>query len=128
MVRSVFLIFKMLRGGPIAYDIMSLMYDHYIAWTHEQQRSWIDMYQQKLITKKLIPKCTLDKFQSWVDWLAMQRILRNMGNFARLSIRDNKPGYLKDLPLIYNYVLAICQRYPQLHAFSQIFTTWMPTT
>jgi len=49
--------------------------------------------------------------------MGMQRQLKVMGIFARLSIRDNKPGYLADIPLVMDYFLEIGQKYSELKPF-----------
>jgi outer membrane biosynthesis protein TonB len=42
-----------------------------------------------------------------------------LGIFARLWHRDGKIGYLDDLPLVLNYVLDACRRYPELVEFGR---------
>ena len=37
-----------------------------------------------------------------------------LGIFARLSHRDGKDGYLKDLPLVMDYLHRACARYSEL--------------
>ena len=51
----------------------------------------------------------------------LQRHLRVLGVFARLHLRDGKPAYLDDLPLVWHYVrevLAHYQNIPTLRDFS----------
>ena len=47
-----------------------------------------------------------------------------MGIFARLYHRDGKDGYLKDLPLVMDYLRRACDRYielrPLLHLLNQL--------
>ena len=49
--------------------------------------------------------------------MGLQRQLKVMGIFARLSIRDNKAGYLADIPLVTDYFLEIGQKYHELGPF-----------
>jgi aminoglycoside/choline kinase family phosphotransferase len=44
-----------------------------------------------------------------------------LGIFARLWLRDGKPGYLNDLPLVLRYTMEIAARYPQ----AADFVEWM---
>ena len=44
----------------------------------------------------------------------MQRHLKVLGIFARLSHRDGKDDYLKDLPLVMSYLRRACERYIDL--------------
>ena len=46
--------------------------------------------------------------------MGVQRHLKVLGIFARLYHRDGKKGYLKDMPLVLNYVLSVASRYPEL--------------
>jgi aminoglycoside/choline kinase family phosphotransferase len=48
------------------------------------------------------------------EWMAVQRHLKVLGIFARLHHRDGKDGYLKDLPLVMDYVRRACKRYRDL--------------
>jgi aminoglycoside/choline kinase family phosphotransferase len=45
--------------------------------------------------------------------MSLQRHLKILGIFKRLSIRDNKPHYLRNLPLVKKYALNIAQKYPE---------------
>lgn len=48
------------------------------------------------------------------DWMGIQRHLKVLGIFARLYHRDGKAGYLKDMPLVLQYVLSAGRRYSEL--------------
>jgi aminoglycoside/choline kinase family phosphotransferase len=43
--------------------------------------------------------------------MGLQRHLKILGIFARLSHRDGKHGYLGNLPLVEKYVRAVAARY-----------------
>jgi len=49
--------------------------------------------------------------------MGLQRHIKVLGIFARLALRDNKPHYLNDLPLVMDYILDVLNRYPE---FSQV--------
>jgi aminoglycoside/choline kinase family phosphotransferase len=63
-------------------------------------------------------------FARQFDLVGLQRHLRVMGVFARLCLRDQKPDYLNDLPLVLDYVREALARYhaePAVGAFSDWF-------
>ena len=49
--------------------------------------------------------------------MAAQRHLKVLGIFIRLNLRDGKTGYMKDLPLVFHYLLQEIKPYPELQAF-----------
>jgi len=51
----------------------------------------------------------------------VQRHLKVLGIFARLSIRDGKHGYLKDLPLTFRYVEEVILKTNAFDEFTQFF-------
>jgi len=48
------------------------------------------------------------------EWMGVQRHLKVLGIFARLSHRDGKDGYLADMPLVMDYLRRACKRYRDL--------------
>jgi aminoglycoside/choline kinase family phosphotransferase len=104
--------------GPITYDLVSLLRDCYIAWPEQQVDQWMTRYYHRLLQAGLVD-CDQPRFKRWFDLMGMQRHLKAIGIFSRLHIRDNKPGYLKDIPRTLNYVTAVCAGYPELADFSR---------
>lgn len=104
--------------GPITYDLVSLLRDCYIAWPEQQVDQWMTRYYHRLLQAGLID-CDPPRFKRWFDLMGMQRHLKAIGIFSRLHIRDNKPGYLKDIPRTLNYVTAVCASYPELADFGR---------
>ena len=102
--------------GAITYDLVSLLRDCYISWTQPQLDEWIEDYFHRLTEAGLI-ECSLEKFNRWFDLMGLQRHLKAIGIFARLNLRDGKAGYLKDIPRTMNYVVQVCQKYPELADF-----------
>ena len=43
--------------------------------------------------------------------------LKCAGIFSRLHLRDGKPGYLPDIPLVLQYLSEVCKRYEELNRF-----------
>ncbi len=102
--------------GAITYDLVSLLRDCYISWTQPQLDSWVADYFQRLIEAKLLD-CSLATFRRWFDLMGLQRHLKAIGIFARLHLRDNKSGYLADIPRTMHYVEHVCALYPELADF-----------
>lgn len=102
--------------GPITYDLASLLRDCYIAWPPDQVYAWVKAYRLRLLKAGILPEDNEAQFLRWFDWMGIQRHLKAIGIFARLNIRDGKPGYLKDIPRTLGYVVAVSRRYPELQA------------
>ncbi|MDQ6646295.1 MAG: phosphotransferase [Pseudomonadota bacterium] len=110
--------FQGARHGPITYDLASLLRDCYIVWAPERVDAWAEGYRRKLLAAGLIPADTDSaRFQRWFDLIGLQRHLKVLGIFCRLCYRDGKPGYLDDLPRVYDYVIDVAGRYPELADF-----------
>ena len=107
--------------GPVTYDLVSLLRDCYIAWPQDRIAAWAGQYYQKLINAGLI-SCSPSEFTRWFDLMGMQRHLKAIGIFSRLDLRDNKPGYLKDIPRTLHYVLEQCRNYPEFNEFGNFLT------
>ncbi|MCK4711225.1 MAG: phosphotransferase, partial [Gammaproteobacteria bacterium] len=101
--------------GAVTYDLASLLKDCYISWPRKQVEQWLAYYFQQAQQKHIIDThCQLDDFIQWFDLMAVQRHIKVLGIFSRLNIRDNKSGYMKDLPLTFQYIVDSCERYPLL--------------
>ena len=58
------------------------------------------------------------------DLMGLQRHIKVLGTFARLYLRDGKPAYLDDLPLVIRYVRDIAAaRAPENPALAE-FQRW----
>ncbi len=97
--------------GPVTYDLVSLLRDCYIAWPQSQIENWVRYFYEE---KNLSLCVDFSTFLRWFDWMGLQRHLKCLGIFSRLYYRDQKNGYLKDIPRVHNYAISICDRYPEL--------------
>ncbi|MGD8484661.1 MAG: phosphotransferase [Thioalkalispiraceae bacterium] len=104
--------------GPITYDLVSLLRDCYIQWPRQQVEDWVRGYHEKAQQQKLIGSVEVSQFLRWFDLMGIQRHLKAVGIFARLNYRDNKPGYLQDIPRTLSYIREVAPRHPQLKDFS----------
>lgn len=98
--------------GPFTYDLVSLLKDCYISWPRARVLQWVEFFYNQ---NTLAHSYSLAEFTRAFDLCGLQRHLKVLGIFARLHLRDNKPGYLKDLPLTLKYVLECTEIYEELH-------------
>lgn len=113
--------------GPLTYDLVSLLKDCYIEWPAERVQRWMMAYANLAIEVGITPAVPEEKFTRWFVWMGLQRHIKVLGIFCRLSLRDNKHHYLYDLPLVVRYVRAALEEYPELADFSLWFEkTLMP--
>ncbi|HET8554996.1 MAG TPA: phosphotransferase, partial [Rhodanobacteraceae bacterium] len=107
--------------GPITYDLVSLLRDCYIAWDETRVEHWMQGYRQRLIDHRLIDAdVDATRFRRWFDLTGLQRHLKVLGLFCRLAYRDGKPGYLDDLPRVFDYVLDVASRYSELAGLAEL--------
>ncbi|NOQ32552.1 MAG: phosphotransferase, partial [Helicobacteraceae bacterium] len=101
--------FQDAREGALTYDLISLLKDVYVELEDEEVQRLIALF------KKLKGIDVDDAtFMRWFDFTALQRHIKILGIFARLSIRDGKDNYLNDIPLTLKYVLETASKYPEL--------------
>ncbi|MFT6387740.1 MAG: aminoglycoside/choline kinase family phosphotransferase [Cellvibrionaceae bacterium] len=106
--------------GPITYDVVSLLRDCYISWSPEQVKRWSVTYGNLALELGVMPAVSEHRWQYWMDTMGLQRHIKVLGIFARLSLRDGKPQYLSDLPLVWKYTVDIAQQYPE----TKVFADW----
>lgn len=99
--------------GPITYDLVSLLRDCYIAWSERQVQQWAVSFLKQAVSLGNIPPTDEQTFLRWFDLTGLQRHIKVLGVFSRLSHRDGKNHFLDDLPLVLNYVLKVGARHPE---------------
>ncbi len=114
--------------GPLAYDLVSLLKDCYLDLSEHQKNLLIDSYLEllfssKALTSESVCDFTREEFVRWFDLIGMQRHLKVLGLFIRLGVEERKTGYLQDLPRVFNYVISVAKKYPQLSEFH----AWLET-
>jgi aminoglycoside/choline kinase family phosphotransferase len=97
--------------GPITYDLVSLFRDAYVEWDEERVLDWCIRYWEAARKAGLPVGADFGEFYRDFEWMGLQRHLKVLGIFARLSYRDGKNGYLGDTPLVLRYVRKTCARY-----------------
>ena len=106
--------------GPITYDLVSLLRDAYIRWDEQQVLDWAIRYWERARAEGLPVNREFDAFYRDFEWMGLQRHLKVLGIFARLCHRDGKDNYLKDMPLVLDYVLQVLRRYVDLAPLARL--------
>jgi N-acetylmuramate 1-kinase len=113
--------------GPITYDIASLMRDAFLTWEEPFVLDITIRYWQKAVKVGLLGEnsptgwgADFGEFYRAVEWQALQRHLKILGIFARLTLRDGKPKYLADTPRFIDYVRKTADRYRELGPFLKL--------
>ncbi|MFZ6843787.1 aminoglycoside phosphotransferase family protein [Undibacterium sp. RuTC16W] len=97
--------------GPLTYDLVSLLRDAYVQWDEEMVLDWAIRYWEKARRAGLPVNTDVDSFYRDFEFMGLQRHLKVLGIFARLSHRDGKDNYLADMPLVMDYVRKTANRY-----------------
>ena len=101
--------------GPVTYDLVSLYKDCYYQFNRDLVKQIVGDFHQKLAGFGIL---TLDvPMLRWFDLMGAQRHLKCLGIFSRLNLRDGKPGYLADIPLVVEYLVETSGIYPELEQF-----------
>jgi N-acetylmuramate 1-kinase len=100
--------------GPITYDVASLLRDAYVELTEDVQLDLGVRYWEMARAAQLPVNADFGLFWRDLEWMGLQRHLKVLGIFARLSQRDGKHGYLDDLPLVWRYAHRAASRYQGL--------------
>lgn len=95
--------------GPVSYDLVSLLRDCYLRWPEARVTTWALEHRDRLFAAGLLPQVDDRTWLRWLDWMGLQRHLKVLGTFARLSLRDDKHAYLEDLPRVLCHIEAVLQ-------------------
>ena len=107
--------------GACSYDLVSLLRDCYIRWEDSRLQGWLEHYLERAQARGLLAETSPAQLRRDFDLMGLQRHIKVMGIFARLAIRDKKPRYLADIPLVIHYFLDVAAGYPELADFLQWF-------
>ncbi len=90
--------------GPLFYDAVSLLKDCYQRWPDDLVQRWALAYATMARDAGLaVPQANAVVLQQF-HRMGLQRHLKVLGIFTRLSLRDSKSHYLGDLPRVYAYI------------------------
>ena len=77
-------------------------------------------FWEKAVENNLLQKGDFSDFFMQYELMGVQRHLKVLGIFSRLSIRDYKNNYLEDIPLVEKYLLKASERYQFLSPLKKI--------
>ena len=106
--------------GPISYDIVCLMRDAFISWDEERVLDWTVRYWEQARKASLPVPADFADFWRDFEWMGLQRHLKVLGIFARLTHRDGKPQYVADTPRFVGYARAVARRYAALAPLARL--------
>lgn len=103
--------------GSNTYDLCSLLKDAYFELSENDIHTLLNYYYMKSNIKIEIE---FSQFKKQFELMGLQRHLKILGIFKRLSIRDGKHQYLNDIPLVKKYILQIANKYPEFSVLKGI--------
>ena len=98
--------------GPFTYDLASLIFDCYLPSEMQPSKSRILAFYQQALLQLGIKPVKESTMLKWTLGIAIQRHLKAIGIFARLSIRDQKHKHLQYIPNTLKHIELISQAYP----------------
>ena len=110
--------------GPITYDPVSLLKDVYIVWPRARQLAWLAQYWKLIVAAGRLPDDSWDDFLRWYDLMGLQRHVKILGVFSRLWLRDQKPAYMRDIPVVIGYIREACELYRDDYPAIAKFWQW----
>jgi aminoglycoside/choline kinase family phosphotransferase len=106
--------------GPITYDLASLTRDAFVSWEEERVIDWAARYWEAARGARLPVDADFAEFWRAMEWMGLQRHLKVLGIFARLTYRDGKAKYLADTPRFLGYARATARRYGALAPLARL--------
>jgi len=91
--------------GPVTYDLASLLYDCYQDYPESDRLHWSRLFFNLFSTEVA---GSFGNFEAWHHALrltAMQRHIKAIGIFARLTWRDGKRQFLDEIPLTRQHLM-----------------------
>jgi len=64
----------------------------------------------------------------WYDLMGLQRHVKILGVFSRLWLRDQKPAYMRDIPVVIDYIREACGLYSKDYSAIADFWKWFEDT
>jgi N-acetylmuramate 1-kinase len=107
--------------GPVTYDPISLFKDAFWSWPREFVEDGLERYWGLARALQVPVPPTFAEFLRQADWMGLQRHLKVLGIFARLTYRDGKAHYVADTPRFVRYVMDVAPRHAELVPLARLF-------
>lgn len=101
--------------GSNTYDLCALLKDAYLQLSTDEVQTLLHYYYQQADIK-----IQFSEFEKQFELMGLQRHLKILGIFTRLSTRDGKHQYLEDIPLVKKYALKIADKYSEFSLLKDI--------
>jgi aminoglycoside/choline kinase family phosphotransferase len=88
-------------GHPL-YDLVSLAQDARFTISEDQERYIVDTFEDKFLFNDF--QLSKSSFNEQYKILAIQRSLKILGIFARLSLLEGKNNYIIHMPRVVDYI------------------------
>ncbi|SEL19118.1 aminoglycoside phosphotransferase family protein [Halomonas daqiaonensis] len=112
-------------AGPISYDLISLLRGRYCRFPPARFATWVEDFRGRAIAEgRLKGDVEPATFHRQVQAMAAQRALKVLGIFCRLTLRDEREGYLERLPHFLGHLEDSLDDLPGHDAFH----TWLVDT
>ena len=92
--------------GSYTYDLVSLVRDAYVEWPERQISEWVNEFWQLQKQANMTTADNLAQLENDMNVMGVQRHLKVLGIFIRLSERDGKDRYLADIPKVMRDLLT----------------------
>ena len=106
--------------GPVFYDPASLLRDCYHAFSEATIDHWFTQVIDLPHIRPWAETKSRPALKRLFDFTALQRQIKAMGIFARLSIRDDKQSHLQHIAPVLERAKTLSQAYPELANLAQI--------
>ena len=93
-----FVDFQGARIGPVAYDLMSLLRDPYVALSDELRDFVSRRYWEEAARLGLVPRLEQRQYDFWAAIVWLQRGMQALGAYGFLSMVKGKTQYLRHVP------------------------------
>lgn len=104
--------------GPLLYDIASLLRDCYYLFDESQVEEYLDIFLTLEHTKPLTDQFDRPTIKRLFDFTAIQRQLKALGIFARLSLRDGKDSHLVHIKPTLKRLVELTASYAELKSLN----------
>lgn len=111
--------FQDLKIGPICYDLMSLLTDHYYFHNEKESNQYIDLFYDQYLSTPHKQAFDKSQFHHMCRITSIQRHLKNIGIFSRLFF-NSKPHYIKHIPGMMHQLNKQCSRCTPLKNLPEI--------
>ncbi len=95
--------------GPATYDLACLLWDCYHDFDDDERRRWQHYYECR--SRFTFEKGALSRL---LDLTGLQRRLKAVGIFARLKLRDGKPGHARYIVPVLESSARVSASYPDI--------------